>query len=712
MSNTVILDSTFQPNHITFQLLSKTPTFIPTPTNCPHKEIKSKVLDFVRKLQWQFSHIPKFDYHPTNRFGFSKSHNWPPRDLIPNNILEISKSVICAANSILENCSCCYPSDNLNNQERSEIERMRNSDIVVKPADKGQRWTIMSKNAHNQEVMRLLNDENNYSEILSPLTVKVDRRIEQILRHLKEKKFISKKELDYLMPPPSPSNRKFNILPKIHKAKWPQIDMPPGRPIVSDINSVSRNVANFLDYYLKPLAQNSHSYVSDTNHVIGILRHCILPADSIFFTLDVESLYTKVPVDETIKLISDLFLTNPDTSRPDLSLLTLLQLLLSNNDFEYNSQYWLQTCGASMGGAFSGSFCNIFMNFWEAKAIDTFCNKPHTWLRFQDDIFGIWTHGKANLLKFFEHLGNQHNNINVTPVFNQDSIIFLDLEIYKLNDKIGYRTAFKETDSHLTLNPCSYHPKHTFKGVIYSLIYRYANHSSTRDDFNLTLTTVKRAWRSQSFTRSFIRNITKSVLNNTNQLTTWNTGFFACSELNCKVCYFAKEVSVIKSITSNIVYPIFHNINCKTIGVIYIIQCTHCNVRYVGQTSRSLTSRISEHIYAIRNNHSIHSSVAEHFNSVSCSIENFKFCGVEICKKQNKRLNRENLWIKRLDSINTGLNSTLNINVPNETRLIIPFSNCSERVANTINHICSGITNTSRVYTRNKNLKQYLSFSR
>ena len=57
------------------------------------------------------------------------------------------------------------------------------------------------------------------------------------------------------------------MLPKIHKAfnSWAFSDkMPPGRPIVSDYNSVSKDVASFIDTILKPYAVKHPSYIKHT----------------------------------------------------------------------------------------------------------------------------------------------------------------------------------------------------------------------------------------------------------------------------------------------------------------------------------------------------------------------------------------------------------------------------------------------------------------
>jgi len=47
-------------------------------------------------------------------------------------------------------------------------------------------------------------------------------------------------------------------------------------------------------------------------------------------------------------------------------------------------------------------------------------------------------------------------------------------------------------------------------------------------------------------------------------------------------------------------FTINHFINCQTTFVIYRLECTECEVFYIGRTKRRLLDRLTEHKYAIR----------------------------------------------------------------------------------------------------------------
>lgn len=55
------------------------------------------------------------------------------------------------------------------------------------------------------------------------------------------------------------------VLPKIHKNVWPDPEIPSGHPIVSDVDSVSRPYASFLEHFLAP------SYLRETNQLLILL---------------------------------------------------------------------------------------------------------------------------------------------------------------------------------------------------------------------------------------------------------------------------------------------------------------------------------------------------------------------------------------------------------------------------------------------------------
>lgn len=70
--------------------------------------------------------------------------------------------------------------------------------------------------------------------------------------------------------------------------------MPPGRPIISDCGSESYRIAEYIDFYLKPLSNKHNSYIIDTYDFINKIKSLKVKPEAILFTLDVVSLYTNI----------------------------------------------------------------------------------------------------------------------------------------------------------------------------------------------------------------------------------------------------------------------------------------------------------------------------------------------------------------------------------------------------------------------------------
>lgn len=100
---------------------------------------------------------------------------------------------------------------------------------------------------------------------------------------------MTKKEARYLVPE-APRLPVIYQLPKIHKNKH----CPPGRPILSGIDSILSRVWEYLDYFLQPIVQKSPSYLSDSKHLMNLLQDIPIDDDTILVTIDVESLYSSL----------------------------------------------------------------------------------------------------------------------------------------------------------------------------------------------------------------------------------------------------------------------------------------------------------------------------------------------------------------------------------------------------------------------------------
>ena len=510
-----------------------------------------------------------------------------------------------------------------------------------------------------------------------------------------------------MLPPDDFQPRRFYVLPKVHKDSWPDEEMPPGRPIVSDVGSVSRSCANLIEHFLAPIVQRSSSYLRDSLHLIALLDTVELEQDTLFFTMDVVNLYGNIPIKEGLQAVSSAFLQHPDPKRPDLSLLTMLRLLLTRNAFVFNGQQYLQLTGTPMGGAYSGSLACIYMSQWETRTL-SHPLQPRMWFRFIDDVVGLWDHGLESLMEFHAFINSFDPHIQLVLHHHPNAIRFLDVELYRGPSKnIGYRIGFKPTDSHRIIPPSSFHPRHVFAGVLFSQVLRWACKSSSYEDFQATRRTVTPVWRSQGHSRTAIRDAVRKVFNLTRQTPThWPTGFFTCSTY-CEVCRHATNKSSFGLKSARRRFRISQRIVCSDTNIIYCIECRSCSGQYVGQSCRPLRRRIAEHLRDIACGRD--TAVARHFRA--CGGHHLlTFFGIERVPDTDRRLEKEAMWIQRL---NSAAPNGMNIAEQRDTKpvLVLPYSRCSARVGQLCRSVTSDMTSIVCAKRRSVNLRNILSLS-
>ncbi|XP_037101527.1 uncharacterized protein LOC119119330 [Syngnathus acus] len=288
--------------------------------------------------------------------------------------------------------------------------------------------------------------------------------------------------------------------------------MPPGRPIVSDCGSESYGSAELLDHYLNPLAVLHPSYIKDTNDFVQKVQALTLPPTCLLFSMDVENLYTNIDTSKGLEAVRNVLTRNPVVGRPDKHILALLELNLTKNDFQFNKEWFLQVKGTAMGKRFSPAYANIYMAEWEEGALAQSPKKPITYLRYLDDIWGIWGDSREEFDLFLKTLNDQHPSINLTAQVSEREINFLDTTTFKgsefnMTGKLDTRVFFKPTDTHALLHKQSFHPKHTFKGLIYSQLLRFERICTRSEDREEATRVLFKALRQRGYSRSFLRRV-------------------------------------------------------------------------------------------------------------------------------------------------------------------------------------------------------------
>ena len=300
-----------------------------------------------------------------------------------------------------------------------------------------------------KEGERQLHNDYFYEETEIDLTGEVIHRMNLYVNNMLQRGQISQNTSKYLTTDID-RTQQFYLLPKIHK----DIQNPPGRPIVSGNGGPTEKISQFMDHFIGPLVPLSKSCIRDSTHMINFLNNFKILPDMLLCTLDITSVYTNIPHNESTQAIKEFLAIHRDTNTlPHNSyIIELLEVVLTNNYFGFNGKHYHQKSGTAMGTKLAPSYANLFMTTFEQIHVYTYHQQPTLWKRFIDDIFLIWPHGMDSLLEFIQYLNTVHPTIKSTSTISPTEIAFLDLTIYIIDNKLYTRLYTKSTDRHMYLN--------------------------------------------------------------------------------------------------------------------------------------------------------------------------------------------------------------------------------------------------------------------
>ena len=144
-------------------------------------------------------------------------------------------------------------------------------------------------------------------------------------------------------------------------------------------------------------------------------------------SLDVESLFTNIPLKETINnCVSDLHnknLYNGKLNKSDL--FKLLETATSESSFIFDFLLYKQIEGVAMGSPLGPTLANVFLCYYKKEWLDNCPShfKPIVYRRYVDDIFVIFS-SKEHLHPFVDYMHKQHRCIKFTSETKQNNNFF------------------------------------------------------------------------------------------------------------------------------------------------------------------------------------------------------------------------------------------------------------------------------------------------
>jgi hypothetical protein len=536
--------------------------------------------------------------------------------------------------------------------------------ICICKADKGNSIVLLDKDDYNEKMNKML-QEGPYDKVPDP-TTEFQNQVLAKCKELNNRKKISNNLYSELVIK-DPRHPIIYGAPKIHKPSVPL------RPIVDFRKSPTYKIASYISKLLKPLAANHKFTVKNSYDFVQDIKKVNPRCGDIKVSFDVVSLFTKVPIQETLEYIK-WKLQNYD-SLSDLTILDirdimeLLKICLSSTYFNYQNDFYHQKEGTAMGSPVSPIVSELFLQSLENKLI---MNDRHIyfWKRYVDDVFAITR--RRHLQKLLEQLNSFHASIQFTVEEEKDGkLAFLDVMVYeKENRTLGYHVYKKSTHTDKYLNFHSYHPMPHKIGVTDTLLtraFRLSDEEHLTEEIVSTINILEKNDYPEDFLLKRLKNV-KEKINSPPQIPTtekrvilpWagivtnKISQYLRRKLKIQLGYFPgpKLCTILCNAKQKPLKP-----KCG----VYSITCKNCPSVYVGETERDFMIRINEHEQDIRRAAIKKSPVALHMHENGHELDPNSYKLILPEPRKYFRKFKESLYIKQAtEKMNTSKGMPVN----------------------------------------------------
>ena len=194
--------------------------------------------------------------------------------------------------------------------------------------------------------------------------------------------------------------------------------------------------------YLRPLIAHNKHIINNTQEFPQLLKsQPPLGEDEEYVSYDVESLFTNIPIEDTIKYIIKKIYVEDKLPKicTQLIFTRLLTKLTKESTFLFQGQLYKQSNGCTMGGPLSVTIADIYMTKLEESVVIP--TNPTFYRRYVDDSFNRRKKGNQDTL--FDAMNKVHTNINFTVEVNPTKL--LDTEIVMKGANVETKLIHKET---------------------------------------------------------------------------------------------------------------------------------------------------------------------------------------------------------------------------------------------------------------------------
>ena len=385
---------------------------------------------------------------------------------------------------VKSNCRIAKSTSNLPPHQRRALQFLRNNrDYLVIRCDKNLGPALIERENYIRLIIRdHLSDTKTYTRLTQEMAESIDETIRRRIRAWMHKhSVITKNERKFIAHHLKSSEKDpfcvFYGLAKVHKTPLAT------RPVVSYSGSTCWALGVWIDSKLQHVAKQQASYFRDSFSLKEDLSSLSLQPNDYIFTADAVSMYTNIPTEKALRIITNLLISRFADEVPTSAIIEALEIVMKNNIFTFGDMFFKQNTGTAMGAPPAPPWANIYMAISENQFLP---HQPNLifYRRFIDDVFGIWRDtGDRKKWEFFKSkLNNPFFELKWEISDLSKSCTYMDLNIEITGNSISTSLYEKPNNLHLFIPAKSCHPPGLLKGMIFGMIYRIRRLCSEKED--------------------------------------------------------------------------------------------------------------------------------------------------------------------------------------------------------------------------------------
>ena len=464
-----------------------------------------------------------------------KQNTWEPNNtngIIENYLKHVKQKLLATFNTSLAFKYSRNP--NWLHKATQELVTMSRDDLIVKPADKNMGVVIQDRLQYERDCLKQLHDINTYTPVITS-SIDYDTIFKQLAAILDKyhKLYISYNKINTKQYNKTTQYTKlakqilqmqhftdkvklarFYLLYKVHKT--PVV----GRPICSNIDTVTYYASKYVDRKLQPYMKLTKSYTQSSQSIVTLLETFKIDKsykkDMVIMCADVTSLYPNIPIETGIAFMrlrllhlheQEKKITNktPLLSESDIEFVCeLSEFILNNNYIEFGDHTYKQIRGTAMGTPLAVVFANLFLQHLEHIVLSKLKHEfPVLYKRYIDDLFALFK-CKADALTYINIFNSIVDTIKITYTLDTLSGIFLDLIVlrgprYDTHNLLDVQLYQKPQNKFQYLLPTSFHSDKIFPAWISSELNRIRLNCSIDSDYD----TNKKLFYNRLITRQY-----------------------------------------------------------------------------------------------------------------------------------------------------------------------------------------------------------------